>query len=85
MLKYFMKRKKDIKKKKNTKRIELNSKEIKVNLEQFQKDIKHAYSTMRKLLPEAITNQKIKSFGNKSHIILPKEYAMKKATIIVKK
>lgn len=80
-----MKTKKNIKKKKNTKRLELNSKEIKLNLEKLQDDVKGAYDTMRKLLPESIINKEIKRFGNASHIILPKEYAGKKATIIVKK
>lgn len=40
---------------------------------------------MKKVLPEAINNKEIKSFGNASHITLPKEYAGKKATIIIKR
>jgi putative transposon-encoded protein len=71
--------------KKNNKRVELSSKEIKVNLEQLQKDVKKAYETMRKVIPESIKDTEIKKFGNASHIILPKEYAGKKATVIVKK
>ena len=71
--------------KKNNRRVELSSKEIKVNLEQLQKDVKKAYETMKKLLPESIKDTEIKKFGNASHIILPKEYAGKKATVIVKK
>ena len=70
---------------KKNKRIELSSKEIKINLEKFQADVKKAYDSMKKVLPEAINNKEIKSFGNASHIILPKEYAGKKATIIIKK
>ena len=72
------------KSKKNEKRIKMNSKEIKVNLEQLQKDVKKAYETMKKVIPDAIKNVEIKKFGNASHIILSKEYAGKKATVIVK-
>jgi len=67
------------------KRIELNSKELKINLEKLKNDVKKAYSTMRALLPESISEKKIKPFGNASHIILPKEYAGKKATVIIKR
>lgn len=67
------------------KRIELNSKELKINLEKLQEDVKKAYSTMKKLLPESISGRKIKPFGNASHIILPKEYSGKKATVIIKR
>ena len=67
------------------KRIELNSKELKINLEKLKNDVKKAYSTMRGLLPESISERKIKPFGNASHIILPKEYAGKKATVIIKR
>lgn len=74
-----------VRKKKNNKRVELSSKEIKVNLEQLQKDVKKAYETMKKVLPESIKDAEIKKFGNASHIILPKEYAGKKATVIVKR
>ena len=82
-----MKKKKPVKKKskKNAKRLELSSKEIKLNLEKLQEDVKGAYDTMRKLVPESIANKKITRFGNASHIILPKEYAGKKATVIIKK
>ena len=79
------KSKKEETKKKVEKRVELNSKEFKINLEKLQKDIKKAYSSMKKVLPESITNKQIKRFGNASHIILPKEYAGKKATVIVSK
>lgn len=74
-----------MKKSKNVKRVELNSKELKINLEKLQEDVKKAYHTMRTLLPESISEKEIKPFGNASHIILPKEYANKKATVIVKK
>ena len=75
-----------IQKKKTEKRIEINKKEIKVNLEKLQKDVSQAYETMKKILPEAILkDQEVKSFGNASHIILPKEYIGKKITIIVKR
>ena len=67
------------------KRIELNSKELKINLEKLKKDVKKAYRTMRRLLPESISERKIKPFGNASHIILPKEHAGKKATVIIRR
>lgn len=74
-----------VKKKKNNKRIDISSKEIKVNLAQLQKDVKKAYDSMRKILPDAIKDCEIKKFGNAAHIILPKEYAGKKATVLVKR
>lgn len=74
-----------MKSKKDEKRITLTNKEIKINLKKLQEDVKTAYGTMKKLLPEAITDKEIKPFGNASHIILPKGYANKKATIIIKK
>lgn len=70
-------------KKKGNRRIEISKKELKVNLEQLQKDVKQVYDSMKKLVPETITNREIKPFGNASHIILPKEYANKKATVII--
>jgi putative transposon-encoded protein len=70
---------------KKTKRIELNSKELRINLEKLKHDVKDAYETMTKILPESIKDAEIKRFGNASHIILPKEYAGKRATVIVKK
>ena len=72
-------------KKKSEKRVELSSKELKVNLDQLQRDVKKAYQSMKKLVPEAIKDVEIKRFGNAAHIIVPKEYAGKKATVIVKK
>jgi len=72
------------KKRKKDKRIEINSKELRVNLEKLQGDVKNAYKTMKKLLPESITEKEVKPFGNASHIILPKEYAHKKATVIIR-
>ena len=77
---------KDLKKskaKKKTKRIELNSKELRINLEKLRKDVKDAYETMTKILPQAVKDAEIKRFGNASHIILPKEYAGKRAIVIV--
>ena len=73
------------KKKDDERRIEVSSKEIKVNLEKLQKDIKTAYETMKKILPEQVIHKKIKPFGNASHITLPKEYSNKNATVIIKK
>jgi len=72
-------------KKKEVKRIELNSKELRVNLEKLKGDVKNAYDTMTKILPEAIKDAEIKRFGNASHIILPRRYSGKKATVIVKR
>ena len=73
------------KKKKEPKRIQLNSKELKVNLERLQKDVKNAYESMKKVLPEAIKDVEIKKFGNAAHITVPKKYAGKKAMVIIKK
>jgi putative transposon-encoded protein len=72
-------------KNKEEKRFTLTKEEMNVNLKKLQEDVKKAYGTMRELLPEAIKNKEIKPFGNASHIILPKEYANKKATIIINK
>ena len=69
---------------KTTKRLEINSKELKVNLEKLQEDVKNVYDSMKKVVPEAVKNAEIKKFGNASHIILPKEHAGKKATVIIK-
>ena len=71
--------------KKKSNRIELSRKEIRVNLEKLQEDIKNAYKTMRRILPDAVTDKEIKPFGNASHITLPKEYSGKKAIVIIKK
>ena len=73
------------KEKKGVKRIELNSKEFKVNLEQLQKDVSKAYSSMKKMVPQAVKNLEVKRFGNASHIILPKEFAGKKAVVFINK
>ncbi len=72
-------------KKKKTRRLEISSKEIKINLERLQKDIKKVYESMKKIIPESITNKEIKPYGKASHIILPKEYARKRATVIIRK
>jgi len=73
-----------MKKNKKAKRIELNSKELKINFEKLQEDVKKAYGSMKKLIPESVSDKKIKPFGNASHIILPKECAGKKATVIIR-
>lgn len=73
-----------MKKSKKVRRIELNSKELKINLEKIQEDVKKVYGAMKKLVPESISDKEIKPFGNASHIILPKEYAGKKATVIIR-
>lgn len=73
------------KEKKVEKRIELNSKEFRINLAKLQQDVKKAYDGVKKVLPEAIKEIKVTKFGNAGHIIVPKEYVGKKATIIVKK
>lgn len=72
-------------KSRSNKRIELSSRELRVNLAQLQRDAKKAYDSMMKVVPEAIKNIEVKRFGNASHIILPKAYAGKKATVILKK
>ena len=74
-----------MKTKKEAKRVELSSKEIKVNLEKLQEDVKTAYDSMKKILPEEVKEREIKQFGNASHIILPKEYAKRKAIVIIKR
>ncbi len=71
--------------KKDQRIITLTKEELNINLNKLQEDVKKAYGTMKELLPEAIVDKEIKPFGNASHIILPKEYANKKATIIIKK
>lgn len=66
------------------KRFELNSKELRIDLDRLQKDVKKAYRSMMKVVPEAIRDVEIKKFGNASHIILPKNYSGKKATVIIR-
>jgi len=66
-------------------RVSMNSKEFKVNLERLQKDVKKAYDSMTKMIPQAVKNVEVKPFGNASHIILPKEYAGKRASVFVNK
>ncbi|MBU0894503.1 MAG: DUF2080 family transposase-associated protein [Nanoarchaeota archaeon] len=74
-----------MKKTKSAKRIELNSREFKINLDRFQKDFKKIYASMKKIIPEKVKDIKIQPFRNSSHIILPKKYVNKKAIVIVKK
>ncbi len=54
------KKKKDRNMKENSdaKRVELSSKELKVNIEQLQKDVKKAYGSMMKLVPESVKADK---------------------------
>ena len=50
------------------------------------KGIKNIQENMSALnIPEEILEREIKPFGNASHIILPKEYADKKARVIINK
>ena len=72
-------------KKQSEKIIDLNSKELKINLEQLQKDVKKAYNSMKKIIPEALKDCEVKKFGNAAHVILPKKYSGKKVTVIVRK
>ena len=39
---------------------------------------------MKKVVPESVFEKEVKPFGNASHIILPKEYADKRATVIIR-
>lgn len=73
------------KRKKGKRIIELSSREVKIDLDKLQKEVKKAYNTMKNIVPESIEKTEIKSFGNASHIILPKKYKGKKAIIIIKK
>ena len=70
---------------KTTRRVEISSKELRINLEKLQEDVKKAYESMKKVLPSAIKDAEVKKFGNASHIVLPKEYVGKKATVLIKK
>ncbi|MEX0920934.1 MAG: DUF2080 family transposase-associated protein [Candidatus Pacearchaeota archaeon] len=70
---------------KNNRRVELSSKEFKVNLERLQKDVFNAYESMKMMVPHAVKNLEIKKFGNASHIILPKKFAGKRAVVFIKK
>lgn len=72
-------------KKDKIKRIEITAKEFKVNLEQLQRDVTKAYESMKTMVPQAVRNLEVKRFGNASHIILPKEFAGKRAVVFIKK
>ena len=74
-----------MKKRKSKKRIELSSKELRVNLEQLQKDVAKAYDSMRMMVPHAVKNVEVKPFGSAAHIILPKEFAGKRAVVFIKR
>lgn len=69
-----------MKTKKELKVVEVNLEETRKKLSDFIK----AFDTASKLMPNVIDTE-IKPFGNSSHIILPKEYAGKKAKVIIKK
>ena len=69
---------------KDKKRFAINKKELIVDFEGIQKDIKKAYESVKKAIPSAIKNVEVKKFGNASHIMLPKEYIGKKATIFIR-
>ena len=63
---------------------------VKLTPEQIKKNIRKVISNIReveeivKLFPN-IKEREIKTFGNASHIVLPKEYTNKKAIVIIKK
>lgn len=71
--------------KKEMSRTELTPEQVREKLQKLQDGVKEAYNVMKTLLPEAIVETDIREFGNSSHIILPKEYAKKKAIVIIKK
>lgn len=71
--------------KKETKVVELSPEQIRQNLEKLSKGVTEVYDLLKTIVPEAITEKEIKSFGNASHIVLPKEYEGKKAVVIIKK
>ena len=73
------------KERKAGKRIEISKKELKVNLEQLQKDVVKAYDSMKMMVPHAVKNVEVKPFGNAAHIILPREFAGKKAVVFIKR
>lgn len=53
-------------------------------IEQLIKSIKKINEIMASLkIPEQILERKIKPFGNASHIILPRKYKGKEATVIL--
>ena len=55
-------------------------------LENLKENMKFMEENMKTLnIPEKILEKEIKPFGNASHIILPKEFANKKAKVIIKK
>jgi len=76
---------KKTRKRKSEKRIELSSKEFRVNLEQLQKDVTKVYGSMKRMVPHAVKNVSVKRFGSSAHIILPKEFAGKKAMVFIKR
>jgi len=54
--------------------------------DKLQKLMEEINEEMRKFnVPEELLERDIKPFGNASHIILPKEFANKKAKVIINK
>lgn len=68
-------------------KIEINGKiDLNKLTESLVENLKNIQTTMKELdVPEEVLERDIKQFGNASHIILPKEYANKKAKVIIKK
>lgn len=75
------------KKTKNQRRVEKATEKLAVNTIEMISDLMGDLNKQLKKsqVPEDILERKVKSFGNASHIILPKEYEEKKAIIIIKK
>ena len=71
--------------KKEQKRITLTKEEVSLNLKKLQEDVMTAYDTMKKIIPEKVIEKEVTAFGNSAHIVVPKEYAKKKAIVIIKK
>lgn len=56
------------------------------NLEKIKGCLKTVEDLMKQLnYPEKIIEKEIKPFGNSCHMVLPKKYQNKKASIIIKK
>ena len=56
------------------------------NTDKLKKLMEDINEEMRNFnVPEELLERDIKPFGNASHIILPKEFANKKAKVIIKK
>lgn len=68
-------------------KIEINGKiDLNKLTESLVSNLNNIQVVMRELsIPQEVLEKEIKTFGNASHIILPKEYADKKAIVIIKK